>query len=89
MKGYLRHANHLGIFLAILFILCFAWQWIHPASSQAGLHLFESFFFGYTGKNILSFILGLIESYIWGYIFFGLYCLSCRCAACCCHCKKP
>ena len=76
MKDCFKLGNHVGIFLTLLFVLCFFWYWIHPVQQQLHLQVLESVFFGYDGMNIGSFILGLIQSYIWGYILSALWCLS-------------
>lgn len=68
MKSFLRDANLLGIFFALLFLLCFAWHWMNPVHQELHMQLLEIAFLGFTGMNALSFILGLIQSYIWGYI---------------------
>jgi len=48
------------------------------------MQLLELSFYGYDGMNVKSFIFGLIQSYIWGYIGVGLWCLSSACCGCCC-----
>jgi hypothetical protein len=68
MKSLVRNGNQLGIFFVLLFLLCFAWQWLNPVHQELHMQLLEISFWGYTGMNALSFILGLIQSYIWGYI---------------------
>ena len=71
-----------GAFLAALFIICFAWFWLRggDAALQA-LHfdLLRLSFFSFTDMNAASFILGLIQAYIWGYIAVFLWIL----AGCC------
>lgn len=77
MKSWLKYGNHLGIFIAFLFIICFVWFWIRPVHQVLHLQLLELAFFGYKSMNFPSFILGLIQSYIWGYIAVALWFLSC------------
>lgn len=85
MKYCVKHGNHVGVFLALLFIIAFAWYWIHPVHQDRHLQMLESIFFWFEGMNFLSFISGLIQSYIWGYIFAGLWCLAGYCSAGCCR----
>lgn len=82
MKGFVKHSNHLGVFLALVFIGCFLWYWIHPVQQDFHLKFLQSAFFGYTDMNITSFILGLIQSYIYGYIFTALWDLSSNLSGC-------
>ncbi len=85
MKNCGKHGNHLGIFLGLVFILCFLWYWIHPVQQQFHLQFLESAFFGFNGMNMRSFVLGLIQSYVYGYIFHGVWCISCRLSGCSKH----
>lgn len=83
MKGCYKHGNHIGVFLALIFILCFVKYWIHPVQQEFHLQSLESAFFGFTGMNTSSFFLGLIQSYVYGYIFAGLWCLAGCLTGCC------
>ncbi len=85
MKECLRTGNKVGIFLALLFIVCFIWYWVNPVHQELHMQLLELSFFGYEGMTIGSFILGLVQSYIWGYIGVALWCLSSYCCRCCCR----
>jgi hypothetical protein len=71
--SYLRTANKLGLFFFILFVICFIWFWIWPAERELHLALLKLSFMGYSGMNPLSFILGAVQSYIWAYIFVGIW----------------
>jgi uncharacterized membrane protein YesL len=86
MKQYFKHANRIGIFLALLFIICFAWYWIRPMHQSLQMQIMEYSFFGFKSMNFFSFILGLIQSYIWGYIGVALWHISSGC--CKGYCKK-
>ncbi|NGX28177.1 MAG: hypothetical protein K940chlam1_00352 [Candidatus Anoxychlamydiales bacterium] len=79
MKNWIKQGNHVGIFLALLFIICFVWFWIRPVNQTLHMQLLEIFFYGFRGMNFGSFILGLIQSYIWGYIGVILWHWTCRC----------
>lgn len=84
MKNCFQYGNHVGVFLALLFILCFVWYWLLPVHQELHLQLLELSFFGYNGMNVTSFILGLVQSYIWGYIGVALWRLAGCCQAACC-----
>jgi hypothetical protein len=84
MKDCIKHGNHLGIFFVLLFILCFFWYWLHPVQQEFHLKFLQSLFFGYSEMNAISFILGIIQSYIWGYIIAIIWYFSSYCAGGCC-----
>ncbi len=71
MNTLLKIGHQVGTFLAILFLLCFVWFWIRPVHQELHLELLELSFFGFQGMNTTSFIVGLVQSYIWGYV--GVY----------------
>ena len=75
-NNFLQHANHLGLFLTLLFVVCFIWYYLRPAEQNLHLQLLKLSYFGFSGMNFGSFILGAVQSYLWGYIFFGLWQLS-------------
>ena len=83
-NNFLQCANRLGVFLAVLFVLCFIWYYLRPVEQDLHLRLFKLSYFGFNGMNIGSFILGVIQTYIWGYLFFGAWQLVVGC----CGCKK-
>ena len=70
---YLKDANRLGIFFLILFGICFAWYFVNPVAQDLHLDLLRLTFFGYTDMDVLSFVWGAIQSYVWAYIFVGLW----------------
>lgn len=82
MKDCLKIGNKVGIFLAMLFIVCFLWYWVHPVQQELHLQLLELSFFGFKGMDLGSLFLGLVQSYIWGYIGVGLWHLA---FYCCCY----
>jgi len=63
------------MFLALLFVLCFAWYFIHPIEQEMHLQMFRISYLGFTGMNLTSFILGLVQTYLWGYIGLGVWML--------------
>jgi hypothetical protein len=86
MKPWLKNSNKIGIFLVLLFIICFSWYWIRPVHQNLQMQILEYGFFGFKGMNFLSFIFGLIQSYIWGYIIVTLWFISS--GFCCKKCKS-
>lgn len=71
--GYWVCANRIGLFLVILFVICFIWYYIGPGDKSLHLRLFQLSFYGFSGVNFGSFILGAIQSYIWAYIGLGIW----------------
>ena len=88
MKDWVKYSNHLGIFLALLFILCFVWTWVHPVQYDLHQRFLELWFYGYTGTNVVSVFLGIVQSFIWGYIGVGLWNFACCLTGCGKCCKK-
>lgn len=81
--GFWHCANRLGIFLALLFIICFFW-W-RPADLQDWhLNNLRFAFLGFDGFNAKSFFLGLAQSYVWAYVGVALW----HIAGCCKECGK-
>lgn len=84
-SSYWQYANRVGLFLVVLFVICFAWYYIRPVEQELHLKLLKLSFFGFNGMNLISLILGAIQSYIWGYIAVGVL----RLVGCCrCNVKK-
>lgn len=66
--NYWKCANRIGLFLVVLFVICFIWYYVRSVEQDLHLRLLKLSFFGFSGMNITSFILGAVQSYIWGYI---------------------
>lgn len=78
-QNFWQKGLRLGVFFAILFVICFIWYYLRGGSDEIKtLHnsLFELSFFGWSGMNASSFIYGIIQSFIWGYIAVALWNLS-------------
>lgn len=71
-----------GVFIAVIYALCFLWLWFGP---DKGLHLqlFQNSFLWFSGVNFWSFVAGLVQSFIWGIVVFVLFKLIVGC----CYCK--
>lgn len=63
-----RWGNKVGLFFVLAFLGCFAWYYIHPVEQSFHLSSLRLAFFGFSGMNGVSFIAGLVQSYIWGYL---------------------
>jgi len=73
---YLKQSNKIGIFIALFFVLCFLWFFINPAARELHRELFRLSFIGFQEMNFVGFILGLVQSYIWGYIAVAIWKLA-------------
>ena len=70
-NSFWQQGTRMGIFFAILFVACFVWFYLRGGDAdmkQLHDNLFALAFFGWSGMNIISFILGAIQSFIWGYL---------------------
>jgi hypothetical protein len=74
-RAYLKIANRIGIFLVMLFVICFLWYYIRPVEQELHLKLFRLAYFGFEDMSLSGFILGAIQTYIWAYIAVAIYCL--------------
>ncbi|MBI5077618.1 hypothetical protein HZB94_04530 [Candidatus Falkowbacteria bacterium] len=78
----LKKGHRVGLFLVALFVLCFLGYYVRP-EQELHIKMLQMMFFGFSGMNVLSFILGAIQAFIWGYILSAIWCLT----GCCCGCK--
>ncbi|MDP4001259.1 MAG: hypothetical protein Q8P83_03390 [bacterium] len=75
-NNFWKLGTKLGLFFAIIFSVCFIWFFLRGGNEEIRqLHdnLFALTFFGWSGMNGASFILGLIQSFVWGYISMALW----------------
>lgn len=70
---HIRFANRLGIFLALLFAVCFAWFAIRPVAQDLHLQLFRMAYLGFEEMNLTAFIWGAAQSYLWAYVGVALW----------------
>lgn len=91
--NFWRCANTVGLFLVILFVMCFAWYYIRPVEQELHLKLFKMSFLGFSKMDTTGFILGAIQTYLWGYVGVGIWTLIGCCikpgegAGSCCNSK--
>lgn len=71
--NYWRCANRIGLFLVALYVICFFWYFVNPSARELHLQLFELSYLGYSGMNVVSFISGALQTYVWAYIGLGLW----------------
>lgn len=89
----LRCANRLGLLFMFLFVLCFAGWW-RLGLWDTGLRelhadLLRLAFMGFDDFNVKSFLLGLLQSYVWAYIGVFLWHIAGCCGVRNCkECKK-
>ncbi|MBT4516533.1 MAG: hypothetical protein HOC78_01415 [Candidatus Komeilibacteria bacterium] len=85
--NFMHIAHKLSMLFMLLFIICFAWYWINPVQQELHLSLMKLHFFAFSGMNVVSFISGLVQSFIWGHIVAALFLISIK--ACKGKCCKP
>ena len=52
----LKCGHNVGLFLVVLFVLCFIGYYLRPMQ-ELHLQLLQLMFFGFSGMNVMSFIL--------------------------------
>ena len=75
-KTYSKLALQTGLLFGGLYVLCFLWPWMRGLNAElSALHfkMWQIAFFGYTGMNVMSFIVGLVQSFIWGAVAVGVW----------------
>jgi len=80
-SNFWRTGTKLGLFFVVIFTVCFIWYFLRGGSAELRqLHndLLALAFFGWTGMNFFSFVLGLVQSFIWGYIAVALWKIAVR-----------
>lgn len=89
--SYWKCSMHVGLFLAVFFVICFAWFYIQPEEKELHMALLNLSFLGWSGMNFPSFLLGAIQSFIWGYILMGVWYLvgCCHKGGSCVRCEEP
>lgn len=78
-KNFWKQGSRIGVFFVILFVICFAWFYVRnggPELKELHSSLFALSFFGWSGMNIVSFLLGIAQSFIWGFVLVILWDLS-------------
>jgi len=71
-----QSAHRIGIFLALLFTICFVWYYINPNAQEMHVEMFKVAYLGFSGMNVASFLLAVVQTYLWGYVFLGIWILS-------------
>lgn len=71
--NYLKCGNAVGLFLVVLFAVCFAWYFIHPVEQEMHLAMFKMSYLGFEEMNVVGFFLGAVQTYVWGYLVVGLW----------------
>lgn len=71
--NYWKCSNAVGLFLVALFTICFAWYFINPAEQELHMAMFRMSYLGFEEMNLLGFVLGAIQTYIWGYLAVALW----------------
>jgi len=71
--NFWKCGSAVGLFLVALFVVCFAWYFIHPVEQTLHMQMFKLSYFGFEEMNASGFVLGAIQTYIWGYVAVGLW----------------
>lgn len=66
--SFWRKSHKIGLFLSILFSICYAWMFINPVETELHMQLFKMSYLWFDAANAQSFFAALLQTYIWGYI---------------------
>ena len=86
--------KHLGATLAglgaVAYIVCHFWGYVVPADlQQLHMDLLRMSFIGWTGMNVQSFVLGIVQSAIWSWLIGAAFAIIGKwCAGSCKMLKK-
>lgn len=82
-----------GVLFALIYILCFFWYCAikAPVLQEMYLNMFRACFLWWNGIDVMSFVSGLIQSFIAGWILVILLWLSHKICGCKCEekCEVP
>lgn len=69
-KNFAKMGLFFGVLLAILYVLCFFWYFAikAPVLQELHLNLLRLSFIWWNGMDFASFISGLVQAFIWGWI---------------------
>lgn len=86
---YKHIAVPLGLMFSLLYFVAYFWGYTESDLTVKALHLnvLRLAFLGFTGLNGVSFLLGLVQSFVWGLIVAGLFFFGyrhCPCDDCMC-----
>ena len=87
---YKHMAVPLGLMFALLYFVFYFWSYTvtEPAVKELHINLLKLVFFWFNGLNGISFLLGLIQSFVWGLIVAALFYFGyrhCPCDDCACE----
>jgi len=74
--NYIKKSHQVGVFFIFLFAVCFAWFFVYPISGSLHMDLFRMAFVGFQDMNVVGFILGAVQVYVWAYGGIALWSLS-------------
>jgi len=64
----------LSLAISLFYIVDFIWGFTLPVDVQTKyMELLSIAYIGFTGFDVLSFILGLIQVFIWGWVIAGIF----------------
>ena len=80
MKVFFKQGHKIGIFFVLLTIVWLAWVYLQPAERLLNVQLLQLNFLEFSGMNWFSIVLAMIQSYIWGYLAFGMWLVASKLA---------
>ena len=81
-EKWLSWSNRIGIFFVFIFIVDVLWHYLRPVQPELINQVYEISYLWFTGFNLQSLILALVQTYVWAYVIVGVWYLTedlCKC----------
>ena len=75
-EKWVNWSHRIGMFLVISLIVDISWHYIMTPDYGLIHDFYKESFLGFTGFNLKSIIFALIQTYLWSYIFVGIWYLT-------------
>lgn len=87
-KSFAKKGMFFGVIFALLYVLCFFWYYAVGADYQKlYIDMHKMSFMWFSGMNFASFVSGLVQAYIFGWIVALAIKIAGLCCGCCKECK--
>ena len=81
-EKWLSWSNRIGVFFVFLFIIDVLWHYLRPVQPELINQFYEISYLWFTGFNLQSLVLALVQTYVWAYVIVGIWYITedlCKC----------